>query len=135
MSGENGQDAGRDCCPNPECIWHDPEKIPKGKCWYRKHGFYFSEQHGKVQRYICNNCRKTFCPRTDSDEWYLHFDNISIPALAEAWLAGGTVQEIAREYGITQQMVRTRLKRSDANDVWELDYGTEDPGDDPPKAS
>lgn len=82
-----------------------------------------------MQRYICLNCHKSFSVRTDSSQWYLHFDYISIPALAQAWQAGGTVREIAKEYGISQQMVRTRLRRSDVFDEWELS------DDDPPKAS
>lgn len=82
-----------------------------------------------MQRFICTNCRRSFSARTDSNEWYLHFDYISIPALAEAWMAGGSVKEIAKEYGISQQMVRTRLRRSDVSDEWELT------DDDPPKAS
>ena len=129
MKEETSQDAGRDRCPNPGCDWHDPKKIPAGIRWYKKHGFYLNEQHGKMQRFICTNCRRSFSARTDSNEWYLHFDYISIPALAEAWMAGGSVKEIAKEYGISQQMVRTRLRRSDVSDEWELT------DDDPPKAS
>lgn len=129
MSGETSLDAVRDRCPNPRCIWHNPKRIPEGMQWYRKHGYYFSEQHGKMQRFVCLNCHKSFSARTDTNEWYLHFDNISIPALAKAWLAGGSVKEIAKEYGISRQMVRTRLRRSDVSDEWELT------DDDPPKAS
>lgn len=129
MSGETSLDASKDRCPNPKCIWHNPKRIPAGMQWYRKHGYYFSEQHGKMQRFVCLNCHKSFSTRTDTNEWYLHFDNISIPALAKAWLAGGSVKEIAKEYGISRQMVRTRLRRSDVSDEWELT------DDDPPKAS
>ena len=129
MSGETSQDVPRNRCPNPRCVWHNPMRIPQGMQWYRKHGFYFSEQHGKMQRYICLNCHKSFSVRTDSNERYLHFDYISIPALAQAWQAGGSVREIAKEYGISQQMVRTRLRRSDVFDEWEVS------DDDPPKAS
>ncbi len=134
MAGDNDDQGDvRDCCPNADCSWHDPERIPKGKCWFRKHGFYFSEQHGRVQRYICIKCGKTFCQRTDSDKWYLHFDNISISALNKRWLIGESVKELAREYGITPQMVRTRLRRCDVF-ARSVDDGTKDPDDDPHEA-
>ena len=91
------------------------------------------------------NCGRTFSARTSRKEWYLHYDDISIPSLAEAWLAGGSVKEIARNYGISRQMVVTRLKRSE--ELENLDFTDKDddfflrrdepdgPFDDPPKAS
>ena len=132
-------------CPNPDCIWSDPEKIPRGLVWYKKHGYYASGQHGRIRRFVCINCGRTFSARTNKKEWYLHYDDISISLLAEAWLAGGSVKEIARNYGISRQMVVTRLMRSD--DVDELSLldkdddlvlrvdEPDDPPDDPPKAS
>lgn len=98
-------------CPNPECSWHFSGNIPSGLKWYRCHGYYDSAQHGKVPRYVCLRCGKTFSERAADSDYYLHFDGIDIKSLGKAWLAGETLREIAREYGITIQMVRTRLKR------------------------
>ena len=145
MGERENPDEIMDHCPNPDCIWFDPAKIPEGLVWYRKHGYYESGQHGRIRRFYCINCGRTFSARTSSKEWYLHFDDISIPSLAEAWLAGGSVKEIARNYGISRQMVVTRLKRSD--ELEEFDFSNKDddlflrreepegPLDDPPKAS
>ncbi len=103
---------GGECCPNPACLWHDPGKIPPGIRWYRKHGFYESAQHGRIGRYICLRCHKTFSERTRRlDSYYLHFDNIDISELGQAWLAGEPLREIAKRHGITINMVRTRLRR------------------------
>ena len=145
MGEREGPDEIMEHCPNPDCIWFDPAKIPQGLVWYRKHGYYESGQHGRIRRFYCMNCGRTFSARTSRKEWYLHYDDISIPSLAEAWLAGGSVKEIARNYGISRQMVVTRLKRSD--ELEELDFSEkgddfflrreepEGPVDDPPKAS
>ncbi len=100
------------CCPNPDCSWHDPGKIPKGEKWYRKHGYYESAQHGRIRRYICLKCHKTFSERTCGDDsYYLHFDDIDVSELGRAWLAGEPLKVIAARNGITVGMVRTRLRR------------------------
>lgn len=145
MGEQEKPDEIMDHCPNPDCIWYDPAKIPEGLMWYRKHGYYESGQHGRIQRFTCIRCGRTFSARTSRKEWYLHYDDISISSLAEAWLAGGSVKEIARNYGISRQMVVTRLKRSDdleelgfsdKNDVFFLRTDEPDkPFDEPPKAS
>ena len=100
-----------DSCPNPDCSWHDPQNIPPGVKWCRRHGYYDSGQHGKIPRYVCRNCHRTFSERTSHKDCYLHCDIDDLSALGRAWLAGETLGEIAREWGITVQMVRTRLKR------------------------
>lgn len=98
-------------CPNPECLWHNPLMVPQGGRWYRNHGYYNSDQHGKVPRYICTRCNKSFSLRTANSAWYLHTDAIDISEVGKAWLAGVTLKEIARSNGISVAMVRTRLKR------------------------
>lgn len=100
-----------DSCPNPDCLWHNPQRIPQGMKWYRNHGYYDSEQHGKVPRFICTRCQKSFSLRTENSDRYLHYDNIDISEVGKAWLAGDTLKEIARDYGISVSMVRTRLRR------------------------
>lgn len=103
-----------EACPNPDCKWHDKGSIPHGIRWYRRHGFYESAQHGKIARYVCCNCSRTFSDRTFEKDFYLHFDGISVSDIGSAWLRGETEKAIAKERGITLQMVRTRLKRFDA---------------------
>lgn len=100
------------CCPNPGCPWHDPGKIPKGKRWYRRHGYYESAQHGMVMRFICLKCHRTFSERRFSeDSFYLHYDSVDATDIQLAWLEGDPVREIAKRHGISTGMVRTRLRR------------------------
>ena len=98
-------------CPNNDCAWHNPLNIPKGSKWYRNHGTYPSGQHGKVPRYKCACCNRTFSLRTLDKEYYLHYDDVDISQIFTAWQSGKSLCEIARNNNITVGMVRTRLKR------------------------
>ncbi len=99
-------------CPNPGCPWHDPGNIPRGMRWYRKHGFYKSAQLGKVRRFICLKCHRTFSERRfREDLFYLHYDSIDTSDIQLEWLEGNPVREIAKRHGISTGMVRTRLRR------------------------
>ena len=123
-------------CPNPECQWHRKGSIPKGMQWYRKHGYYVSEQHGRIARYMCLNCHKTFSERTWQNNFYLHFDEYGILEIGMAWLRGETLKEIARKRGITIQMVRTRLKRFEPYAEGQFGgWEVAEPSGDPDKAS
>ncbi len=92
---------------------------------YRRPGYYTSAQHGKIARFVCLNCHRTFSERTCQRDFYLHFDEFSILDIGQAWLKGETLQEIARDKGISIQMVRTRLNRfgpyvEGQSDGWEV---------------
>ncbi len=98
-------------CPNPKCPWHNQENIPKGRRWYKSHGYYKSKQHGHVARYVCLKCGVSFSERTLAEDVYLHYDDFDISEIGMAWLDGVPLRDIAKEKGITVSMVRTRLKR------------------------
>ena len=101
----------KESCPNPDCAWHESAKVPKEGRWYLKHGYYESLQHGKIARYMCLNCHRTFSARTDNENFYLHFDEYDIREIGMEYYSGVTQKDIARKHGITVQMVRTRIKR------------------------
>ena len=49
-------------CPNPSCPnYHCP---PAGNTWFAYHGSYMTKVVGKVTRYRCTNCGRTFGYRT-----------------------------------------------------------------------
>lgn len=99
------------CCPNPNCKWSDPDIIPRNGHWYTSHGYYPSKQYGRVPRYICRNCRTTFTLRTGGLNWHLRDDGCNVIDMCSKWLKGESVGELAIEYGVSRQMIRTRLKR------------------------
>ena len=98
-------------CPNERCRYHNPARVPADSRWYRLHGFYYSAQHGKVPRFRCIGCGRTFSVRSNLISRYLHFDNYEIVEIGESYLAGASLGDLARERGISINMVRTRLRR------------------------
>ena len=100
-------------CPNKNCDFHNPENVAEGTKMYRKHGYYLSAQHGRIPRFMCLNCGKTFSPRTYDENYYPHFDKYGIEEIGKAYYRGENQKEIAKKRGITVQMVRTRIKRFD----------------------
>ena len=98
-------------CPNEKCRWHDTDRIHPGTRWYRLHGYYVSAQHGKIPRFRCLGCGRTFSVRSNLMHWYLHFDDIEIIEIGEAYLAGASLGKLAKDRGISINMVRTRLRR------------------------
>ena len=56
-------------------------------------------------------CGKTFSVRTNLMYWYLHFDDIGINEIGHRYLSGASLGELAKEWGISIHMVRTRLRR------------------------
>lgn len=97
-------------CPNPLCPWHKRINIPKKK-WFRCHGYYTTNQHERVARFICINCHKTFTTRTVANYWHMRDDTLDIKELGKLWIAGSSICEIAKTYGVSDQQVRTRLRR------------------------
>ena len=108
---KDGSDDSFRSCPNPDCLWNDEKNIPDGGKWYLKHGYYTSQQHGKVARFICRNCRKTFSVRTNDENCYLHFDSYDVREIGSSYYGGTPQKTIAHKLGISAQMVRTRLRR------------------------
>ncbi len=98
-------------CPNPLCKWHHKENLPVGFKWYQSHGYYESKQHGKVPRYACRNCGRTFTLRTGANNWHLKDDTLDLKELGNQRANGYTISELALKYGVSRQKVTTRLKR------------------------
>ena len=97
-------------CPNPKCRWHNPDRT-KDTRWYKLHGYYDSAQHGRIARFRCLSCGRTFSLRSNMMNRYLHYDDIEIDEIGFSYLAGASLCEMARDRGISIGMVRTRLKR------------------------
>ncbi len=100
-------------CPNKNCEFHNPEEVAEGTKMFRKHGYYISAQHGRIPRYMCMNCRKTFSSRTNDENYYLHYDSFDIEEIGAEYYRGKNQKDIAKKRGISIQMVRTRIKRFD----------------------
>lgn len=77
----------------------------------RFHGWYRSHQHGKVRRFRCVTCARTFSDRTGTVNWYLHNDTIAAETLLYNWCMGESIRTIAKTNSCSESMIRTRLQR------------------------
>lgn len=97
-------------CPNPECPCHD-YLIARKNDWKALHGTYESAVYGRVRRYRCRFCGKTFTERLESRNYRLHRDDIDIGELFRLWCSGASVNQLARKFHCTTSMVKTRIRR------------------------
>ena len=99
-----------DHCPNPLCVYHNKELLPKEK-WYKKHGFYNNRRGKRVRRYRCINCGTTFTDETEGESWYLHRKDVTSEEVVASYRCGISVPEMAEMYNCSSQLIRTRLER------------------------
>jgi len=99
-------------CPNARCAMHNP---PQGsRLSYVKIGFHKTKVAGKVQRYKCLHCGKTFSDRTFSIDYYVK-KSISYAELFERTAAGECVSRAGRNLGCSFASAQNRLDRMARN--------------------
>lgn len=59
-------------CTNKECKMNNRKNHKGEPKWYRKHGFYATKNRGRIQRFRCTICGKTFSIQTFSVDYYAH---------------------------------------------------------------
>jgi hypothetical protein len=94
-------------CPNTACENHTR---PAGKTWYRPYGWYQTKAHGRVKRYICRKCGKSFSDQTFHLSYYLHL-NISFGDIISRLCACSGIRAMARSYQVTDKVIANRIGR------------------------
>ncbi len=92
-------------CPNPTCPNHHS---PHGR-WLSRYGFYHTDAHGAVQRYICRACKKTVSTQSESVHYFAK-RRLPLRAVA-ATLTGCSLREVARRYRVTPTAIRNAVFR------------------------
>jgi hypothetical protein len=92
-------------CPNPSCSNHG---FPAGT-WYSPHGTYKTKAFGRVRRFRCNACQKTFSEQTESVHYYAK-KPIPLDALADQ-LTGRSLHEISRYFKVSDGVIRSNVLR------------------------
>ena len=94
-------------CPNTVCQNHHH---PHGKRWYKPFGWYDTKAHGKVKRYACRRCGKSFSEQTFRLSYYLHL-NINFKDLFYRISACEGVRAMARYFQVTDKVIANRVGR------------------------
>lgn len=66
-------------------------------------GFRRTKERGRIQRYKCTRCNKTWCE--NDGFWHKHKPKHTILSVLSQWWKGLTSRELADEHGITQKTV------------------------------
>ena len=98
-------------CPNRSCPnFHNP----KNNTWYAFFAFYNTKAFGKVPRFICRSCKRTFSSQTFSIDYYVKqpLDYRRIFCMLNS---SAGIRNIARTLGIHHQSIINRIKRLSKN--------------------
>ena len=92
-------------CPNAACPNHHA-LAPPG--WYRPFGTYSTQAYGRVKRYICLECGRSFSAQTFSVSCYLHL-SLDLRDLFFGAASCSGIRAMAGKYGATDKVIGNRL--------------------------
>ena len=96
-------------CPNSQCKnFHDPPEDRSS--WIYRYGFYQTKCFGKVPRFRCRDCRRTFSTQTFSIDYYAKCRADYIQILKNLAIGGG-LGDLVRLTGLREETVQNRIDR------------------------
>ncbi len=96
-------------CPNPKCVFHNAREADYSKHWYR-YGYHNTKVVGKVRRFKCKACHKSFSERTFSVHYYTK-KNLDLKAISMAVKRSESVNSIGRQLGCNWDSITNRINR------------------------
>ena len=94
-------------CVNPEC---DNYRNPKQRDWFSKIGSYPTHTFGRVPRFKCKECLKSFSAQTFSIDYYVK-RTIDYPTIHHEIHAGSGIRKLARRLRVSPNAVINRIRR------------------------
>lgn len=94
-------------CPNPRCRWH--KEAPGGE-WAKAKGFYVTKAFGRIQRFQCKACQKTFSSQTFSLSYYVKRP-IPLDDVVGRVTNGESLRAISRNLSVSVRLVTNRIDR------------------------
>ena len=94
-------------CPNPEC-----DSRTRSRPWrFKKKGFFErSYPPYRVQRYVCQHCRRNFSSQTFSTSYWLRYTDL-LETLFHRLVGGSCLRQISRELGVTHSALQHQAER------------------------
>jgi transposase-like protein len=94
-------------CPNPECPQFSPESAEN---WYIHYGFHQTKAFGRVQRYRCRVCRRTFSTQTFSIDYYAK-KRIDYQSLQDQLISASGLLDMGRNLNLRPETIQNRIER------------------------
>ena len=95
-------------CPNPQC--QNYSHAPGNSSWLRKKGYVTTKRDGKVQRYQCKKCLRTFSLSYFTIDHYVH-KKLSCPKLLNHLVSGSGIRDMARSMKCSPAVITNRIRR------------------------
>lgn len=95
-------------CPNPTCSAHTLE--PLDDAWFCRHGFHSTKAFGRVQRYLCLRCGKSFSDQTFRLSYWLKKPT-DFEALGKEINSSSSGNYVARHHHLSADSLRIRQDR------------------------
>lgn len=96
-------------CPNPDCPQNKPRQS-KDEKWWRLRGHYQSRVHGKVQRFLCKTCGKSFSERIFHLDYYAKRIDIQFRDVLFHYCNGFSQRALAEHFGCAVRTIAQRLQ-------------------------
>lgn len=103
-------------CPNPACPCHQHDTTRHDDSWWIKNGWHMTAVVGRVPRFKCCFCKKTFSTRTFQLDYYTK-KTIPYKEILERVPSGESVSAIARNLKCSVGSAQNRIDRLGRNCV------------------
>ncbi len=93
-------------CPNPNCSNHKHAQDQ----WFYCDGYHYSKCRGDIPRFKCKICKKTCSSQTFSIHYWTH-STMDMEQLDKRMQSCAGQRQLAREYGVTHNVIANRQNR------------------------
>jgi transposase-like protein len=98
-------------CPNPTCVNHRHDRNPESSHpFYRRFGSFNSTRMGRIPRFCCSACHKTFSASTFRLDYYAK-RSLDLCQIFRSISAGESLAAIARHLSCSSASIQNRLER------------------------
>jgi transposase-like protein len=97
-------------CPWKACILHDPALAAQEDRWYDPCGSHMTKVVGRVPRYRCRFCRRTFSDRSFSIDYYTK-KSIPYNEIFQRLPASSSLSAMGRVLGASVESIQNRIDR------------------------
>ncbi|MFO7850390.1 MAG: hypothetical protein R6V67_10555, partial [Spirochaetia bacterium] len=98
-------------CPNKQCTLHRIETADHStERWFYVGGYYYTKAFGRVRRFRCLICGKSFSEQTFRLDYFVKHP-IDYQQIFERIVGGAGLRTVARDLSVSHQLITNRLSR------------------------